>query len=218
MCPLHTSHYADRMTFTPIQSKSRSLNPWFKSRPDLFTPERSPKKTTTWGIIGGIALVGSILIFLNPAAVAEALGGSRRSGMAIIGAFVIPPAIVVLSAIMLLIGSRRYRLKDGDVMVNPISGMYGPVYPIQETVTALYNARADNATALSYLKPLTVPKQTNRMLQVWSSPASQHLFITILRIEGNQVFIDQEPMHLGPDRYFDAKKFWEAATLGKTSL
>lgn len=206
------------MTFTPIQSKSRSLNPWFKSRPDLFTPERSPKKTAMWAIIGGIGLIGTVLVFLNPTAVAEALDGSRRAGLATIGAFAIPPAITVLSLVMLLVGSRRYRLKGGDVMVNPISGMCGPGYFIPDAVAAIANAKADNATALTYIKHLTEPKQSTRMIQVWSAPANQHQFITVLRIDGNHVWIDNEPIHLGPDRYFDAKAFFAAATLGKTSL
>ncbi|MDF2507734.1 MAG: hypothetical protein K0Q52_1593, partial [Microbacterium sp.] len=51
------------MSFTPLRSRSRSLNPWFATRPDLFVSERSPRKSATWLVIGGVMVIVTLLVY-----------------------------------------------------------------------------------------------------------------------------------------------------------
>lgn len=63
-----------------------------------------------------VGLVSTVLVLLNPDAVIDALGGTRRSGLAIVGAFVVPPVMVVLGIVFPFVWVHRFRVRDGGVV------------------------------------------------------------------------------------------------------
>lgn len=204
------------MTFAPIRSKSRSLAPWFATRSDLFTKERSPRKTVTWSVIGALMLVATLLIVLNADAVTEAMGGHRRAGLALVGAFGFPPLIAVLSLVMIFAGAGRWRVKGGGVLKNPVIHAYGAGFPIERVLDAV--RQGDSPAIISGLAALQKDPGKDRLLTLWSSNEDRMTYAGVLRVEGDVIWIDQEPFLVGPDHYVDAQKHDLAATLGRDSV
>lgn len=205
------------MSFTPLRSKSRDLSAWFATRPDLFESERSPRKTATWGIIAGIMVVLALLVYLNPLATVEALGGRIRSGLAIAAAFGLPPVIFVICLVMIFLGARRWRVKNGGVLRNAVIHGYATGFPIEQVLAAIRTGSADSAGVIAALAALQKNRADERLLTIWSSEADRAMYVGVLRVDGNRVWIDDEPFAVDSDRYFDARKHDLAATRGLTS-
>lgn len=207
------------MSFTPLRSKSRNLYTWFATRPDLFESERSPRKTTTWAVIAGIMVVLALLVYLNPTATVETLGGRIRGGLAIAAAFAMPPVIFVLCIVMIFVAARRWRVKGGDVLLNPVIHSYGPGLPVEQVVAALRTGNADSAGVIAALAALQKDPGTQRLLTIWSSDADRAMYVGLIRVDdADKLWIDTEPITVDPERYFDAKKHNLAASLGRTSV
>lgn len=206
------------MSFTPLRSKSRDLSAWFATRPDLFESERSPRKTATWGTIAGIMVVLALLVYLNPLATVESLGGRIRSGLAIAAAFGLPPVIFVICIVMIFLGARRWRVKGGGVLRNAVIHGYAARFPIEQVLTAIRTGSADSAGVIAALAALQKNRADDRLLTIWTSEADRAMYVGVLRVDGNRVWIDTEPFAVDSDRYFDARKHDLAATRGLTSI
>lgn len=206
------------MSFTPLRSKSRDLSAWFATRPDLFEAERSPRKTTFWMIIAGVMVVLALVIYLNPLATVEFLGGRIRGGLAIAGAFSLPPVILIVSIVMLFIGARRWRVKGGGVLTNPVIHSISARFPAEQVVAALQRGSADSAGVVAALAALKKDSGDERLLTIWVSEDDRLMYVALLRVDGGAQWIDTEPITIGPDRYFDAKKHDLAASLGRASI
>ncbi|MFB4351376.1 hypothetical protein [Microbacterium sp. CR_7] len=206
------------MSFTPLRSKARNLYSWFATRPDLFESERSPRKTTGWAIVAGVMAIVALLVYLNPTATAELLGGRVRAGLAIAGAFALPPIIIVVSVVMIFVGARRWRVKGGGVLQNPVIHGFSSRIPVDQAVAALLRGSTDSAGVIAALSAMQKDAGDERLLTIWSSDADRAMYIGVLRVDGNTQWIDTEPVQVDPANYFDAKKHDLAATLGKTSI
>ncbi|MDF2559225.1 MAG: hypothetical protein K0R99_671 [Microbacterium sp.] len=193
------------MSFTPLRSRSRSLSPWFATRPDLFVAERSPRKSATWLVIAALMVIVMLLVSLNPEATAELLGGRVRSGLAIAGAFFLPPAIFVASIVMFFVGARRWRIKDGGVLTNPVIHGVPAGFPLDQVVAALERGSADSAGIVAALKDVIAHKGDDRLLTIWTSATDRAMYIGVIRVDGKDLCIDSEPIALDPALFFDAK-------------
>ncbi|MEV4669255.1 hypothetical protein [Microbacterium sp. LWO12-1.2] len=194
------------MAFTPLRSKSRSLYPWFATRRDLFESERSPKKTTTWGIIAGLMAVLALLIYLNPEATVDLLGGRVRSGLAIGGAFALPPVVFVVSIVMIFVGARRWRIKGGGVLTNPVIHGVSAAFPLEPVLDAIRAGRSEGDTIVAGLSAMQKARADERLLTIWASEEDRIMYVGVLRVDGDAVWIDAEPFRVDGDRYFDAKE------------
>lgn len=206
------------MSFTPLRSKSRNLYTWFATRPDLFTSERSPRKTTVWAVIAAVMAVVTLLVYLNPTGTVELLGGRVRGGLAIAGAFALPPLLIVVSVIMIFAGARRWRVKGGGVLSNAAINSVSASFPLDRALAALREGSADSAGVIAALTAMKKDRGDERLVTIWSSPADRAMYIAVLRVDGNVQWFDTEPITVDPDRYFDARKYDLAASLGKTSV
>ncbi|GGM35321.1 hypothetical protein [Microbacterium saperdae] len=193
------------MTFTPLRSKSRNLYPWFATRRDLFQPERSPKKTMTWGIIAGLMVVLALLIYLNPEATVDLLGGRVRSGLAIAGAFALPPVVFVVSIVMIFIGARRWRIKGGGVLTNPVIHGVSAAFPLEPVLDAIRAGRSEGDTIVAGLSAMQKAVADDRLLTIWASDEDRIMYVGVLRVDGDAIWLDAEPFRVDGDRFFDAK-------------
>lgn len=200
------------MSFTPLRSRSRSLNAWFETRPDLFVSERSPRKSATWLVIAGLMVVVMLVVYLNPEATVEALGGRVRSGLAIAGAFFLPPAIFAASIVMFFISARRWRLKGGGVLTNPV--IHGVVagFPLEQATAALQRGNSDSAGIVAALTDVIAHRGDDRLVTIWTSDADRAMYIGVIRVDGKDLWIDSEPVTVDPALFFDAK------TLDRTAM
>jgi hypothetical protein len=187
------------MSFTPLRSKSRNLYTWFATRPDLFESERSPRKTTTWAVLAGVMLILALLVYLNPLATVETLGGRIRGGLAIAAAFAMPPVLFVIC------------------VVNPVIHTYSSGFPIEQALAAIRTGSADSAGVIAAFTALQKDSGDDRLITIWSSDADRAMYVGLIRVDGNKLWIDTEPFAVDPERYFDAKKHNQAASLGHTT-
>jgi hypothetical protein len=194
------------MSFTPLRSRSRSLTPWFATRPDLFVSERSPRKSATWLVIGGVMVIVTLLVYLNPVATVELLGDRARSRPAIAGAFLMPPAVFVASIVMLFVGARRWRVRGGGVLTNPVIHGVPAGYSLDPVVSALHRGSSDKAGIVSALTDVIAHRGDDRLLTIWASDADRAMYIGVIRVDGKEVWIDAEPIALDPALFFDAKE------------
>ncbi|MGO2112160.1 MAG: hypothetical protein ACTH31_11155 [Pseudoclavibacter sp.] len=205
------------MPFTPISSKTRGLQPWFATRPDVFTRERSPRKTTTWAIVGGLAAILTVIVLVNADAVPEILGGNRRSGLAIIGAFAFPPAIAVFSLVMMLVGANRWRVAGGGVLKNSVVLSFGRAFPVERLLAAVRTG-TDSSEIIDTFRAAEKDPGRDVVLTVWSSKEDRVLYAGVLRVDGNRVHLDREPIAVSGERWFDAKEHQLASLAGRTTL
>lgn len=205
------------MSFTPLRSKSRNLYTWFATRPDLFASERSPRKTTTWAVLAGVMLILALLVYLNPLATVETLGGRIRGGLAIAAAFAMPPVLFVICVVMIFVAARRWRVKGGGVLVNPVIHTYSSGFPIEQALAAIRTGSADSAGVIAAFTALQKDSGDDRLITIWSSDADRAMYVGLIRVDGNKLWIDTEPFAVDPERYFDAKKHNQAASLGHTT-
>lgn len=205
------------MSFTPLRSKSRNLYTWFATRPDLFESERSPRKTTTWAVLAGVMLILALLVYLNPLATVETLGGRIRGGLAIAAAFAMPPVLFVICVVMIFVAARRWRVKGGGVLVNPVIHTYGSGFPIEQALAAIRTGSADSAGIIAAFTALQKDSGDDRLITIWSSDADRAMYVGLIRVDGKKLWIDTEPFAVDPERYFDAKKHNQAASLGHTT-
>ena len=206
------------MSFTPLRSKSRDLSAWFATRPDLFESERSPRKTMTWAFIAMIMVVLALLVYLNPLATVELMGGRIRSGLAIVAAFVMPPVIFVVCIVMIFVGAKRWRVKGGGVLRNAVIHGYAAGFPIEQVLSSIRTGRADSAGVIAALAALQKNRADERLLTIWTSETDRAMYVGVLRVDGNKVWIDSEPFAVDPNRYFDARQHDLAAARGRMSI
>lgn len=217
------------MNFTPLKSSHRDLKVWFATRPDLFTKERSPKKTITWTIIAGIAAILTILVYMDTAAVVSWVNenlsdsgrGRRRgvAGWAAIFAFAGPPVLLLFSLWMGFFGSARWRVKNGEVLKNPFLTTCGAGAPIDAFMAAVAQGGTNNPAIVQGMAALEKDPGKQYLVTIWSSPTDRVLFAGVLRLEGeSHTWLEREPITVSGDRWFDAEKHKLAADLGKTSI
>lgn len=199
------------MTY-PIRTKPRSLRDWFASEPERFTRERSPKRSTFWAVVGLVGLVSTVLVLLNPDAVIDALGGTRRSGLAMVGAFVVPPVMVVLGVVFQFVWAHRFRVRDGGVVAR------GVLFIVPESldVRDAFEAFATGGTspervyqAMRFLSANKVDPQVQtgqKIVALEASPADRLTFAGVLRMDRTKrgvMWIDQSPLTIAGDHFFD---------------
>lgn len=206
------------MSFTPLRSRSRNLYTWFATRPDLFVSERSPRKSATWLVIAGLMGVVMLLVYLNPESTAELLGGRVRSGLAIAGAFFLPPAVFVAGIVMFFVSARRWRIKGGGVLTNPVIHGVAAGFPLDQTVSALQRGSSDSAGIVAALKDVIEHRGDDRLLTIWTSDADRAMYIGVIRVAAKELWIDSEPVAVDPALFFDAKELNRTAMREQAGL
>jgi hypothetical protein len=191
------------MSFVPLQSASRDLSVWFGSRPDLFVVERSGRKTAFWAASTVVAFIVGALVWLYPDATVELLGGRVKSGMAIIGAFALPPVVAVVSIVLLVRRSERWRIRGGGVLTNPIILGVASTFPAHSVITAMKTGRSRPQSLVEALTAAWIHAGDDRLITVWASAADRVAYAAVLRVDGDSVWIDDEPVHIGEDQYVD---------------
>lgn len=190
------------MSFTPLKSRSRSLGPWFRTHPESFVTERSRPQMLFWAIAAAAMVVLALLVYLNQEATVELLGGRVRSGLAIAAAFVLPPVIFIVCIVMILRPAQRWRVRGGDVLLNPVVIGVDGRFPVQSAVAAIRDGGDDEI--VSELTAAYRRLADARVLTVFSSEADQVMYIGVLRVDGNSVWIDEEPVRV--DRFVDLRR------------
>ncbi len=199
------------MSFAPISSRSRNLSAWFATRPEDFVAERSPKRTWFWGITAAVFAVITVIVLLHPTDIVEMLGGRRRAGMAIAGSFFLPPAIALFSVVMIFVGSRRWRVRGGGVLTNPLVHGVTATFPTDLVVNAIRRGSTDRDGIITALTTAFKHPGDQLLITVWASNTDRVLYVGVLRVDGNRVWIDTEPVRVGPDRFVDLKPVDQAA-------
>ncbi|WP_258066161.1 hypothetical protein [Pseudoclavibacter sp. RFBA6] len=169
--------------------------------------ERSPRKTVFWLASAVAAGLVALLVSLNPTATVELLGGRVRSGQAVAGAFVLPPLAFVACIVLTFLVARRWRVRGGGVLQNAVILGVRPGFPLDDVVGALEQGSTRRQPAVEALASAQHTNGDDRLLTIWSSERDHVMVIAILRVEGNAIWIDQEPVMLGPDSYFDAEAY-----------
>ncbi|MGF0119677.1 MULTISPECIES: hypothetical protein [unclassified Pseudoclavibacter] len=183
------------------------MSVWFATRPELFVSERSPRKTVFWLASAVAAGLVALLVYLNPTATVELLGGRVRSGQAVAGAFVLPPLAFVACIVLAFLIARRWRVRGGGVLQNSVILGVRHGYPLDDVVGALERGSTRRQPAVEALALAQHANGDDRLLTIWSSERDHVMVIAILRVDGNAVWIDSEPVMLAPDSYFDAEAY-----------
>ncbi|WP_258068134.1 hypothetical protein [Pseudoclavibacter sp. RFBB5] len=183
------------------------MSVWFATRPEVFVSERSPRKTVFWLASAVAAGLVALLVYLNPTATVELLGGRVRSGQAVAGAFVLPPLAFVACIVLTFLVARRWRVRGGGVLKNPVILGVRAGFPLENVLTALEVGSARRGPAIEGLAAARLANGDDRLLTIWSSERDHVMVIAILRVDGNAVWIDSEPVMLAPDSYFDAEAY-----------
>lgn len=198
------------MSFVPMESRSRDLRVWFRAHPDLFVAERSGRQLLFWSIVASAMVASALLVYLNPEATVELLGGRVRSGLAIAAVFALPPVIFVVSIVMILRRAQRWRIRGGGVLRNPLVVGVDEAFPVDTLVSAIRDGREE--AIVSGLTAAHERPGDDRIVTVFASEADRVLYIAVLRVDGENVWIDKEPLRAG-DRFVDLKKLDSAARL-----
>lgn len=181
------------------------MSVWFATRPELFVSERSPRKTVFWLVSAVAAGLVALLVYLNPTATVELLGGRVRSGQAVAGAFVLPPLAFVACIVLTFLVARRWRVRGGGVLKNAVILGVRHGFPLDDVVGALEQGSTRRQPAVEALASAQQANGDDRLLTIWSSERDRVLIIGILRVDGNAVWIDSEPVMLASHEYFDAR-------------
>lgn len=200
------------MSFAPLRSTHRNLYSWFATHPDLFASESSPRKRAVWTVVAVVMVVLSLVIYLNAEATVELLGGRVKGGLAIAGAFALPPVLVVVSIVMIFVGSRRWRVKGGGVLTNPVIYGVDGSFPIRPLLEAIRNGRTDAAEITEGFAAAQDSLGDDLLLSIWSSDADRIMYVGVLRVDGDAVWLDEQPFRVGGADYFDAKALAAAAS------
>lgn len=198
------------MSFVPMESRSRDLRVWFRAHPDLFVAERSGRQLLFWSIVASAMVASALLVYLNPEATVELLGGRVRSGLAIAAVFALPPVIFVVSIVMILRRAQRWRIRGGGVLRNPLVVGVDEAFPVDTLVSAIRDGR--EGAIVSGLTAAHGRPGDDRIVTVFASEADRVFYIAVLRVDGENVWIDEEPLRAG-DRFVDLKKLDSAARL-----
>ncbi|PRB18479.1 hypothetical protein [Microbacterium sp. MYb62] len=199
------------MTFTPLRSRSRDLSSWFATRPDLFVSERSPRRSTTWLLIAALMVILMVVVYASPDATVALLGGRVRSGLAIGGAFFLPPTVFAASIAMFFIGTRRWRVKGGGALTNPVVHGVAAGFPLDQATAALQRGSSDIAGIVDALKTVIAHRGDDRLLTIWTSESDRAMYIGVIRVDGKKLWIDSEPVPVDPALVFDVKELDRAA-------
>lgn len=190
------------MSFAPINSRSRSLGSWFATHSDRFVAERSRPQMTFWAAVSAAMVVVAVAVYLNPEATVELLGGRVRSGLAMAGVFALPPVIFVVSVVMIARRKQRWRFRGGGVLTNPIVVGVDAGFPTAPLVSAIRGGSDDQI--MSELTSAHRRLGDDRIVTVFASEPDQVMYVGVLRVDGNSVWIDEEPVRV--DRFVDLKR------------
>jgi hypothetical protein len=196
------------MSFVPMKSRSRDLRVWFRAHPDLFVAERSGRQLLFWSIVACAMVAGALLVYLNPEETVELLGGRVKSGLAIAAVFALPPVIFLFSIAMILRRSQRWRISGGGVLTNPLVVGVDEAFPVSTLVAAIRDGREEaivSALTAAHSRP-----GDDRIVTVFASAVDRVLYVAVLRVDGDIVWIDEEPLRVS-DRAVDLKKLDIAA-------
>lgn len=195
----------------PIRTKFRSLRDWFAAEPTRFTRERSPKRMVFWGIVAVVGLVLTVLVYLNPEAVIEFFGGRRRGGMAVLGSFLMPPAMIVVGIVFQFYWVHRFRIKGGGVLQGDQLFIVPGDLDVREPFRALAVGGQDLdgvRQAMRYLQSHQVDPRHDRgqkIVVLTESPDDRTTFAGVLRMDEtkrNVLWINHEPLTLTGEHYF----------------
>ena len=190
------------MSFAPMNSRSRSLGSWFATHSDRFVAERSRPQMTFWAAVSAAMVVVTVAVYLNPEATVELLGGRVRSGLAMAGVFALPPVIFVVSVVMIARRKQRWRVRGGGVLTNPIVVGVDAGFPTAPLVSAIRGGSDDQI--MSELTSAHRRLGDDRIVTVFASEPDQVMYVGVLRVDGNSVWIDEEPVRV--DRFVDLKR------------
>lgn len=200
------------MSLAPLRSTHRKLYSWFATRPDLFASESSPRKRAVWTVVAVVMVVLSLTVYLNAEATVELLGGRVKGGLAIAGAFALPPVLVVVSIVMIFVGSRRWRVKGGGVLTNPVIYGVDGSFPIRPLLETIRNGHTDAAEITEGFAAAQDSLGDDLLLSIWSSDADRVMYVGVLRVDGDAVWLDEQPFRVDGSDYFDAKALAVAAS------
>lgn len=164
--------------------------------------ERSRRQMLIWMVVAAAAVVVALLVYLNQDATVELLGGRVRSGLAVAGAFVLPPVIFAVCIVMILRPSQRWRVRGGGVLANPVVVGVDATFPVQSLVSAIREGTDEEI--VSGLTAAHRRVADSWVLTVFSSEADEVMYIGVLRVDGKTVWIDEEPVRV--DRFVDLKR------------
>lgn len=195
------------MSFAPMNSRSRSLGSWFATHPDRFVAERSRRQMIFWAAVAATMVVVAVVVYLNPEATVELLGGRVRSGLAMAGVFALPPLIFVVCVVMIARRKQRWRVRGGGVLTNPIVAGVDAGFPTALLVSAIRGGSDDQI--MSELTAAHRRLGDDRIVTVFASEPDQVMYVGVLRVDGNSVWIDEEPVRV--DRFVDLKRLGAVA-------
>lgn len=207
------------MTF-PIRTTSRSLRAWYASEPERFTRERSPRRTIFWAIVALVGAVLTVVVLLDPQAVADVFGGRRRAGLAILGAFVIPPALIVCGIVFQFVWIHRFRVRDGDLVTRSTLFIVPGDLEVRDAFAAFSRGGTDPdgvRQAMRYLIDHAVDSRVQTGAKIVALAAATTPATTlagVLRMDERKkgvLWIHQEPLTMTGEHAFDPRALRDAA-------
>ncbi|WP_282847447.1 hypothetical protein [Microbacterium oxydans] len=160
-----------------------------------------------WAAVSAAMVVVAVVVYLNPEATVELLGGRVRSGLAMAGVFALPPVIFVVSVVMIARRKQRWRVRGGGVLTNPIVVGVDAGFPTTPLVSAIRGGSDDQI--MSELTAAHRRLGDDRIVTVFASEPDHVMYVGVLRVDGNSVWIDEEPVRV--DRFVDLKRLDAAA-------
>lgn len=210
-----TPHKGELMATYPIRTTQRSLRSWFAAEPSRFVRERSPRRTIFWASIAVIGIVLTILVLLNMDAVAEMLGGRRRGRTALLGAVVLPPALVVVAIVFQFLWVHRFRVPGGGVIGSDELFIVPASLDVRDAFRAFAAGGTNPEGVIEAMRFLDLHRvdartQTGQKIVVLSaSPDDCVTFAGVLRMDAEKkgvLWIAQEPLTITDEHFFDPRK------------
>ena len=202
------------MSFTPIPSRSRSLNDWFATRPELFTRLGLPRRIVLGSIMTVVGIVGgAVLAWLWAAGAIRADSGSQLPVLALL--LLVPVGLLGAGVWTLTRGSFAWTVNGGSPMREMFLHSFGDDLPVEPLLATLAAGREGDPRIAQALAAVVRSPHQGRLLAIASSREDRVLAAGVLRVVGNDVsvVIDHEPVLVTGDRWFDVEPY-RLATAG----
>ncbi|MFD5598572.1 hypothetical protein ACFWHR_00815 [Leucobacter sp. NPDC058333] len=111
-----------------IHDVGMGMGNYLKTRPDIFRPERSPRRTIFWIIVMSVGVAIAITAIVNPEAFVR--GGRESVGVrGGLGMIIAPVVFIGLGVTGIIMWSRRWRTPQGGKMSHAITVSFAAVDP-----------------------------------------------------------------------------------------
>lgn len=165
-----------------------------------------------WAVVAVVGLILTVLVLLHPEAPGDAFGGRSRGGMAILGAFVLPPALVVIGVVFQFVRVHRFRVRGGGVIGRTQLFIVPASLDVRDVFAAFTVGGRDlehvrGAMTFLTANAIDARVQTGQKIVVLqASPADRVTFAGVLRMDERErgvLWIDQEPLTITGEHFFD---------------